>query len=157
MQLRLVRGSIALAAMLAASRISAQTGTGSIAGVVNSPNNRPLSGVVVQVSDVRLGGYTSEDGRYSIGRVPAGVHRVIARLPGFVSDTVSVTFTADQLVTHDFVLKPTNITLQTVTITSPRLNETQAAALQQEKSADNLVSVMSGDEIRSLPNYNAAE
>jgi TonB-dependent receptor len=40
---------------------------------------------------------------------------------------------------------------------SPRLAETKAAALQLQKNADNLISVLSGDEIRSLPNFNAAE
>jgi len=143
--------------MLLASRVSAQSGTGSITGVVNGPNNRPLSGVVVQVADVRLGGYTSEGGHYTIEHVPAGAHKVIARLPGFLSDTVSVTIVADQALTQDFTLKPTNVTLQTVTISSPRLNETKAAALQEQKTSDNIVSVLSGDEIRSLPNANAAE
>ena len=40
---------------------------------------------------------------------------------------------------------------------SPRLNETKQLALQQQKTAANIVNVMSGDEIRALPNYNAAE
>ena len=40
---------------------------------------------------------------------------------------------------------------------SPRLAETKQLALQQQKTAANIMSVMSGDEIRALPNYNAAE
>jgi TonB-dependent receptor len=152
-----VRGSIALAAMLAASRVSAQTGTGAITGVVNDANRRPLSGAIVQVQEYRLGGYADNEGRYRIDHIPVGTVRVVARIPGFVSDTVSLTVAVNQTVTKDFVLRPTSVTLQTVTVTSPRLNETKAAALQEQKTADNIVSVMSGDEIRSLPNANAAE
>src|SRR5579863_8807294 len=153
----LVRSSLALLAVLTASRLDAQTGTGAIAGVVNDLNHRALSGVVVQVVDVRLGSYTAEDGRYTVEHVPAGAHKVIARLPGYLSDTVSVTIAADRSVTQDFTLKPTSVKLQTVNITSPRLNETKAAALQEQKNAEAIVSVLSGDEIRSLPNSNAAE
>jgi outer membrane receptor for ferrienterochelin and colicin len=46
---------------------------------------------------------------------------------------------------------------QIVVTASPRLNETQQAALDKQRKADNIVSVMSGDEIRALPNANAAE
>ena len=42
-------------------------------------------------------------------------------------------------------------------MSSPRLNETTAGALQEQKHADNILTVMSGDEIRALPNANAAE
>jgi hypothetical protein len=104
MRLSFVRGSIALAAVLAGAPLSAQTGTGAIAGVVNDPNHRPLSGVVVQVLDLRVGGYTSEDGTYRIDHVASGAHRVIARLPGFVSDTIPVTVAADRTLTQNFVL-----------------------------------------------------
>jgi TonB-dependent receptor len=160
MRLSFVRGSIALAAMLAASRMSAQTGgSGAIAGVVNDANHHPLSGAVIQVLPSRLNasGYANEDGTYRITNVPAGAFRVLARIPGFVVDTEPVTVVANQTVTQNFALHPTSVTLQTVQITSARLNETKQAALQEQKNAEQIVSVLSGDEIRSLPNANAAE
>ncbi len=40
---------------------------------------------------------------------------------------------------------------------SPRLADTREAALAKQRSAGNIVTVMSGDEIRALPNANAAE
>jgi TonB-dependent receptor len=42
-------------------------------------------------------------------------------------------------------------------ITAYRSGETKAQALDKQKDADNIVSVLSGDEIRALPNANAAE
>jgi TonB-dependent receptor len=162
MKLSFVRGSIALAAMLAAmlaaSRLSAQTGgSGAIAGVINDANHRPLSGAIVQVLPSRLSAYANEDGNYRITNVPAGAARVVARIPGFVVDTVSVTIVANQTLSQNFALRPTSVVLQQVNVNSPRMNETKAAALQEQKNADNIVSVLSGDEIRSLPNANAAE
>ena len=46
---------------------------------------------------------------------------------------------------------------QVAVIASPRLNETPQPALDKKRKADNIVSVMSGEEIRALPNANAAE
>src|SRR2546425_4706792 len=40
---------------------------------------------------------------------------------------------------------------------SPRMAETKAGALAVEQNAPNIVSALSGDEIRSLPNFNAAD
>ena len=40
---------------------------------------------------------------------------------------------------------------------SPRLNETTEQALFKQRNADNIVTVLSGDVIRALPNANAAE
>lgn len=157
MRRRFVWAGAAVVATLLASRVSAQTASGAIAGSVNDANHRPLAGAIVQVIESRLGAYAGDDGTYRIEHVPAGPVHVVARIPGYISDTVAVTVAANQTVTQPFTLRPTSVTLQTVTVTSPRLNETKAAALEEQKTADNIVSVLSGDEIRSLPNANAAE
>ncbi|MFI5312189.1 MAG: TonB-dependent receptor plug domain-containing protein, partial [Gemmatimonadales bacterium] len=48
--------------------------------------------------------------------------------------------------------------LATVTVSaSPRLNETTERALEKQRTADNILTVLSGDVIRALPNANAAE
>ena len=41
--------------------------------------------------------------------------------------------------------------------TSPRLNETKEQALEKQRNASNIITVVSGDVIRALPNANAAE
>src|ERR1700722_6876678 len=141
MRLSFVRGSIALAAVLAASRMSAQTGgSGAIAGVINDANHRPLSGAIVQVLPSRLSAYANEDGVYRVANIPAGAVRVVARIPGFVVDTVCVTIVENQTLTQNFALRPTSVVLQRVNIRSPRMNETKQAALQEQKNSEQIVS-----------------
>ena len=131
---------------------------GTIAGRVTDSAGHQLAGAsVVVVGNSRFGGYTGPGGSYVITDIPAGSYRLAAHFIGFRGDTVAVTVTGGQTVTQNIVLKAVPTTLNTVVITSPRLNETTAGALQEQKDADNIMTVMSGDEIRGLPNYNAAE
>ncbi|HOT37469.1 MAG TPA: carboxypeptidase-like regulatory domain-containing protein, partial [Candidatus Latescibacteria bacterium] len=57
--------------------------TGKITGVVRDERGRPLPGVAVQITGLRLGGVTDADGAYSILQVPPGTHEVQANMVGF--------------------------------------------------------------------------
>jgi TonB-dependent receptor len=131
--------------------------SGSITGRVTDSTGTPLQASVSFIGYAHYSVYAHADGAYAIPDVAPGAYRLDAHFPGFKSDTFEVTVAAGQTVSHSVVLHNTASTLQTVVVKSPRLNETQAAALQEQQTADNIISVMSGDEIRSLPNANAAE
>ena len=65
---------------------------------------------------------------------------------------------AGETITRDVTLQTSAQALDLVVVSaSPRMNETTAQALAKQKNADNIVSVLSGDVIRALPNANAAE
>ena len=146
----------ALTVVAAPSLLGAQ-GSGVIAGRVADSAGHPLPASVFIVGNTRFGAYAGPDGSYVLSNVPAGSYQVTAHYIGFRTDTVSVMVTAGQTATRDISLRAIATTLSSVLITSPRLNATPATALQEQKEADNIVAVMSGDEIRSLPNYNVAE
>jgi len=58
----------------------------------------------------------------------------------------------------NFTLKTSATPLAGMVVSaSARLNETRLNALDRQLRADNIVSILSGDEIRALPNANAAE
>lgn len=70
--------------------VSAQ---GTISGRVSgSPDDRPLSGVAVILDETR-GVATDNAGKFIIGRVPAGIHLVEARILGFSGRKETVTVT----------------------------------------------------------------
>lgn len=157
--LRRVHFSIAIAALCAASirSANAQTGDAVIRGRVTD-GGRPLAGAVVQLSATRLGASTDDNGIYSIGRVAPGTYVVIVRRIGFAADSQAVSIRRGETLTQDFVLHVEAQTLSRVVISaSPRLNESKEQGLEKRKDADNIVNVLSGDVIRSLPNANAAE
>jgi TonB-dependent receptor len=133
-------------------------GTGVLRGQVRDSTRAPVGGALVEVVGTSLVTATSADGAYRLVNIPAGSPSIRARRLGFAADSFAVEITAGVTVVRDFVLKPLAMPLAEVVVrTSPRMAETKAAALSLEQNADNIVSALSGDEIRSLPNFNAAE
>jgi TonB-dependent receptor len=144
--------------MLGASQSMAQDRAGTLAGKVSDSAATPVPSAMLHVVDTRAGTVSGDDGRYRIVGIAPGQHSVVVRRQGFVTDTFVVTIGADQTIEHDVVLRAIPVALSEIVVTaSPRLNETPQAALDKQRKADNIVSIMSGDEIRALPNANAAE
>ena len=135
----------------------AQTQNGTIAGRIVDTAGAPIAASISVLGNARYGVFAAADGAYAIAQLPAGAYRLQAHFIGFKPDTFAVTVTAGQTAYHHVVLHADANTLKSVVVTSPRLNETTAGALQEQKDADNIITVMSGDEIRALPNANAAE
>lgn len=78
---------------------------GSIGGrVTDERNGEALVGAAVEVQGNELAGTTDADGRYRILDVPVGGYTVRARYIGYAPRARSVTVSADQEATADFVL-----------------------------------------------------
>ena len=153
-----VHFAIALVAAAAWSATARAQSTGQVSGTVADSGQQPITGAVVHFQGTQLGALTPGDGRYAVRNVPAGTYKVVVTAVGYGPDTSSVEVAAGSTVVHDVTLRARTTLLRAIiSKASPRLSETEQQALQQQKTAPNIMSVMSGDEIRSLPNYNAAE
>jgi len=129
-----------------------------LTGRVTDTLHTSIPGVVVHVLGTSSVGITDGSGRYRIQGIAPGSFVVSLRRLGFASDTFSVTIASPEVTAPDRVLRSAAAVLAGVVIKeSPRLNETREAALAKRNEAENLLVVQSGDEIRSLPNANAAE
>src|ERR1041384_1601998 len=138
-------------------QLAAQTPTGTIIGRVSDSTGAPILGAVVSLRGSRSVATVDASGRYAFRAVAPGTYTVIARSLGFAMDSDVVTVTQGSA-TQDLMLRAAATVLAAVEVrASPRLNETRIAALDRRRTADNIVSALSGDEIRSLPNANAAE
>ena len=149
-----VTSAVALSTADAQSRRA----SGALVGRVTDTLRTPIPGVVVHLLGTSYVGVSDGSGRYHIESIAAGSYVVNLKRLGFASDTFSVTI-GDGLVTApDRALRSAATVLAGVVIKeSPRLNETREGALARRDQADNILVVQSGDEIRSLPNANAAE
>jgi TonB-dependent receptor len=137
--------------------LHAQAGTiqGRITKTAGGP---PVAGALLHIKGTALGARTGDDGVYTIAGAPTGGDTVLVRAAGFFADSFVVVVREGQTVHQDLALKENAAQLQKVVIqASPRLNETVEAAREKQKDAPNIVDVLSGDEIRSLPALNAAE
>jgi len=150
-------GAIVAALAIPLATVRGQTQNGTLTGRVSDSSGTGLAAAVTLVGNNRYGVYANADGAYAVTELPAGRYHVEVRFIGFQTDTFSASIVGGQTVRRNVLLRATASTLKTVVVSSPRLNETIAGALEEQKTADNIVTVMSGDEIRSLPNANAAE
>jgi TonB-dependent receptor len=137
----------------------AQTGgTGVIQGAVRDSSRAPVPGADVKVLGTSIQTITASDGSYRLVNVPAGTRVVVAGRFGYAADSMRVAVAAGTTAVRGFTLPPAPVRLAGVVVeASPRMAETKAAALTLQFNASNIVSTLSGDEIRSLPNFNAAE
>ena len=158
----LVPAASAAALCLAASALRAQSpvpaSAGAVAGRVTDTAGVAVPNAVVFLRGTRLGGTTDAAGRFRVDAVPAGEHLIVVRRVGYASDSATVSVAAGGTSTYDVRLRTSAATLAAVVVrASPRLSETREAALVRRDTAANIVTTLSGDEIRALPNANAAE
>src|SRR3989454_1853849 len=152
--------AIAIATSLGiAGPARAQSGIGVLVGSVHDSANAAISGARVGgVGPAVVGVVTSPDGSFRLVNIPAGPRTVVVHRLGFAPDSARVEIAAGGTTVHNFVLAPAAVNLAGVVVrASPRMAETKAGALAVRQKAPNIVSALSRDEIRSLPNFNAAE
>ena len=93
--------------------------TGTITGkVIELNSQRPLGDVQVLVVGTQRGAITNDLGEYRIGGVTVGAVTVRAQRIGYAPVNQSVTVTAGDPVTSNFVLSPTAIQIDEVVITA---------------------------------------
>ena len=128
--------------------------TGAIAGQVVDGRGEPLPGANVLVLGINRGVATRTDGSFRITNVPAETHEVRVSFLGYESQTQTVTVPADERLR--FVLEPSPIRGEAVTVYGT-LTRGQAKALNDQRSAVNVRTVVSTDKFNQYPDQTAAE
>ena len=150
--------AIGVATFPEAAQAQAAQSVGSITARIVDTLGTPIAGAVVHLLGTSYSRVSDGAGHYRIDGIPSGSYVASVRRLGFASDTFSVSVKAGLTTLGDRRLRSAAAMLSGVVIQeSPRLNETREAALARRDQADNFIVVQSGDEIRSLPNANAAE
>jgi TonB-dependent receptor len=128
--------------------------TGAIAGQVVDEGGEPLPGANVLIVGINRGVATGPDGSFRIANVPAETHEVRVSFLGYESQSQTVTVpTGERL---RFVLEPAPIQGEAVTVYGT-LTRGQAKALNDQRNAVNVRTVVSTDKFSQYPDHNAAE
>ncbi|MBK8060881.1 MAG: carboxypeptidase-like regulatory domain-containing protein [Gemmatimonadetes bacterium] len=118
----LVRGLMAVAALtgLATASVGAQQGAGTrVTGrVTDKDGGLPIDGAQVRVDGSTIGTITSADGRFALLRLQPGNYQLRVVRIGYLSDVKSVSVTANQTTTVDFVLTKAPYQLEAVVTTA---------------------------------------
>ncbi len=129
---------------------------GTIRGVIkDSLTAETLVGANVFLEGTSLGSATDIEGEYRIPRVPAGNYRLRISYIGYKSRTVDVSVADNRTVVVNESLSPDFIESSTIVVSAQALG--QAAAINQQKSSNTIINVVSEEKIKELPDANAAE
>ena len=145
-------GLLALALTLAAPGLKA----GDIEGFISDANTgRYLPGVEVVVLGEGRMAVTDRDGSYRIPDLPAGTYTVQIRYIGYdpISESVNVPETGSATLSAEIGLE--YVELPAFRVEGYR--EARALALQQKRTANNILDIISADSVGSLPDQNVAE
>jgi TonB-dependent receptor len=153
----MLRKSVAFAACTMAFSFlsfnaSAQTVTGDVTDV-----DKVLSfqGAIVTIDELQRSVTTDDRGRFRITNVPAGQYTLVVSYVGVEDTRLPITVGAEGLAMGDVIIGGENQAVEEVIVYGQ--SAAVARALNQERSADNLVSVLDTDAMGQFPDQNVAE
>lgn len=114
-----------------------------------------LLGATVAVRELGREVSTDRAGAFVLREVPAGSYTLVASYLGYGDVTQSVTVANDGERLVEFAMGGEVVKLGSFTVEGNR--EGQARALQQKRSAENIMDIVSSDSAGKLPDGNAAE
>jgi TonB-dependent receptor len=133
----------------------AQTERGAISGRVTDSAGGVLQGATVTLAPSGGSAITDQQGEYLIAGLAVGDYTITVRYVGFTADTKQLHVNAGRPTRLDAVLQVgTQREEVLVTVERPR---GEAAQINRERTADNIVQVLSAEVITSLPNANIAD
>src|SRR5215510_3146983 len=137
--------------------VSSQSASGAISGRVIDSAGVSLYAANVRIVGTPFNAATEQSGAFRFSGVPAGSYVIRVTALGYAPESSQVTVEGGRTATFAARLHPAAVLLSPVAINAQRMGETKRAALNHQQTAANIVTVLSGDEIRALPNANAAE
>jgi TonB-dependent receptor len=143
--------------LLSVMQVFANAQTGNVSGTVTESIRRlTLTGVSVRVEGQGIQTVTDDSGRYLLQGVRAGTVKLSASYLGMKTATQEIKVLANATVTWDPALALATQEYSVNVSADPDVVG-QARALNDQKSAINLVNLVASDQIGSFPDPNAAE
>ncbi len=130
--------------------------TGVITGTVANESTRQfLNSAEVRIAGTNLVALSGSDGSFRLSNVPAGSQEVVVSYAGLDSESRSIEVAPGETQRLVFVLNSEIYELAQFVISGPR--EGQARAINDQKSADHMKSIVASDNFGNLVDSNAAE
>ena len=137
------------------SRLSAQTGTGTIAGIVQDSAGSIFVSAKVVLQPIGRQAASDDQGQFRISNLPSGEYTVTASYVGFAPYTMTVKVEAGQTANVTAILQVAS-QADSVMVTGGRL-QGEAQAINIERMSADIVQVLPEGVITSLPNTNIAD
>ncbi len=150
------RAVLAIMAFLSLAVLLRAQNTGTLAGrITDQSTHLALSGARVSIVGNSLEAYTDQAGDYAIGGVPAGTHTVEISYVGYGEQSHRVETIAGRTTRLDVAFGLETVELDRFVINGSLVGA--ARAINQQRAAATLRSIVASDEIGNFPDQNAAE
>ena len=150
------KGFVALTVCLLLSvGASAQGGKGTIRGRVTDASGAALVGAQVTLKKSGASVVSDAQGEFFINNLDPGTYTVEVSYVGFTPLTKDAVVVAGQTANMDAKVEIASVASQVLVTTDRAAGE--AEEIQRQRSADNVLQVLTSDVIRSLPNANMAD
>jgi TonB-dependent receptor len=134
---------------------AAQERRGNITGLVTDSAHAILQGASVELQPSGKKSVSDNTGQFSIGDVPPGTYTLKISFVGMAPYSKEITVTSGQAIRVEPEMQVAS-TSESVTVTGEQAIA-EAEAINRERTAENIVQVMTADTIISLPNANVAD
>jgi outer membrane receptor protein involved in Fe transport len=134
-------------------------GTGRVVGrVVEGQQGSPVAGATVEVVGTDRRTVTALDGRYILDRVPAGPVSLRARMIGYGPKVVTGVDVPDGgSAAQNIALSTEVVHLEEIAVTAEAERGTVNRALDEQRSATNIVSAVTAEQIKKSPDGDAGQ
>ncbi|WP_428385173.1 TonB-dependent receptor [Nevskia ramosa] len=150
--------SVARQGLVAAFLLSgAAEAEGTISGRVSVAGGAgtSLQGTIIRIQELGREAAADRDGRYQFSGVPAGRYKLSAQYLGANEVVESISVVDNAETAKDFVLGDASVKLKQVLVVGQLAG--QAGALNRQRAADNIKTVVDFDAINQYPDQNVAE
>jgi TonB-dependent receptor len=147
--------SISLLLISSAAAVGAQERGGAVTGVVTDAGHYILPGARIELVPSGPSAVSDQEGQFTITNVKPGEYTVRVSYVGLSPLTQTVTVQSGRTSRADAVLQVPGV--QEDVVVRAERPRGEAAALNEERTAENIVQVLPAEVITSLPNTNVAD
>jgi hypothetical protein len=133
----------------------AQSGKGTVAGHVTDTSGSVLQGAEIELQPGTIITKSGAQGNYFINNLAPGTYTITVTYVGFALFTKALNITAGQTLTLDAKMEVSSQRNEVV-VSADRVSG-EAEQVNRQRTADNIVQVLSNEVITSLPNANIAD
>jgi TonB-dependent receptor len=144
-----------LLVLLVAQNCFSESTNGIIAGTVVDNSGAVLKGAQLKLLPLGLSAVSDAQGQFTFLDVPAGDYTVSVSYVGFESKETKVQLTAGQALNQEIKMGVATAS-ENIEVVAERVHG-EADAINETRSADNIVQVLPAEVIMSLPNANVAD
>jgi TonB-dependent receptor len=144
-----------LSPLLFSLPLRAQSGKGLIAGTVVDTAGASVPGAQLQLSPLGIKVVSNDQGAFRMPEVPIGKYMLTVSYVGFSPQTSNIELSAGQSLNLTIALKVASSSEQ-ILVTAERPHG-EAEAINETRTADNILQVLPAEVITSLPNANVAD